>query len=175
MKSMPSLPPATDGITLRNLLDHTSGLIDYEDLMGDDWQGQIRDAGVLQLLEREDRLYFPPGSAYRYSNGAYALLSLIVEKASGLPYPEFLRQRIFQPLGMHDTLAFVAGGPPVPHRAWGYSAAGSAPTRAPPARSWAMAASTPPSTTWRAGTRRCTTTACCPTNRAGLPSVRRPR
>ena len=121
---LPSLPPATDGITLRNLLDHTSGLIDYEDLMGDDWQGQIRDAGVLQLLEREDRLYFPPGSAYRYSNGAYALLSLIVEKASGLPYPEFLRQRIFQPLGMHDTLAFVAGGPPVPHRAWGYSAAG---------------------------------------------------
>ncbi len=121
---LPSLPPATRGITLRHLLTHTSGLVDYEDLMGDDWQGQIRDAGVLELLEREDRLYFPPGSDYRYSNGAYALLALIVEKASGLAYPEFLRQRIFEPLGMHDSIAYVAGGPDVPHRAWGYSADG---------------------------------------------------
>ncbi len=121
---LPSLPPATRGITLRHLLTHTSGLVDYEDLMGDDWQGQIRDAGVLELLEREDRLYFPPGSDYRYSNGAYALLALIVEEASGLAYPEFLRQRIFEPLGMHDSIAYVAGGPDVPHRAWGYSADG---------------------------------------------------
>ena len=118
---LPSLPAVADRITLRHLLTHTSGLVDYEDLMGDAWQGQIRDAGVLALLEREDRLYFAPGSAYRYSNGAYALLSLVVERASGQAYPDFLRTRIFEPLGMHDTVAFVAGGPPVAHRAWGYS------------------------------------------------------
>ena len=118
---LPSLPPAADAITLGHMLSHTSGLIDYEDLMGDDWQGQIRDAGVLELLEKQDRLYFPAGSAYRYSNGAYALLALIVEKASGLDYPAFLEQRIFEPLGMHDTIAYVAGGPAVPNRAWGYS------------------------------------------------------
>jgi CubicO group peptidase (beta-lactamase class C family) len=121
---LPTLPAAAGAITLRHLLTHTSGLVDYEDLMGDAWQGQIRDAGVLALLEKEDRLYFPPGSAYRYSNGAYALLALVVEKASGLAYPEFLERRIFAPLGMHDTLAYVAGGPEVPHRAWGYSATG---------------------------------------------------
>src|SRR5690606_6622679 len=96
---------------------------DYEDLMGDDWQGQIRDAGVLELLAKEDRLYFPPGSAYRYSNSAYALLALVVERASGMAYPDFLQQRIFAPLGMHDTLAYVAGGREPPHRAWGYSQA----------------------------------------------------
>ena len=118
---LPSLPASADPITLRHLLPHTSGLVDYEDLMGDDWQGQIRDAGVLALLEREPGLYFPPGSAYRYSNGGYALQALVVEKASGLAYPEFLERRIFEPLGMHDTLAYVAGGPEVPHRAWGYS------------------------------------------------------
>src|SRR5690606_7581512 len=61
------------------------------------------------------------GSTYRYSNGAYALLALIVEKASGLDYPAFLEQRIFGPLGMHDTIAYEAGGPEVPNRAWGYS------------------------------------------------------
>jgi CubicO group peptidase (beta-lactamase class C family) len=118
---LPSLPPATAGITLRQVLSHTSGLVDYEDLMAPDHAGQIRDAGVLQLLEREDRLYFPPGSAYRYSNSGYALLSLVVEQASGMDYPGFLRQRIFEPLGMHDTLAYVQGGPDVPHRAFGYS------------------------------------------------------
>jgi D-alanyl-D-alanine dipeptidase len=80
-----------------------------------------RDAGVLDLLAREDRLQFRPGSAYRYSNSGYALLALVVERASGLAYPDFLRTRIFEPLGMHDTLAHVAGGPGVPHRAFGYS------------------------------------------------------
>jgi CubicO group peptidase (beta-lactamase class C family) len=120
-KWLPSLPAVAAPITLRHLLTHASGLIDYEDLMGDDWQGQIRDAGVLALLEHEDRLYFAPGTGYRYSNGGYALLSLVVEKASGMDYPAFLQQRIFRPLGMHGTLAYVRGGPAVPNRAYGYS------------------------------------------------------
>jgi CubicO group peptidase (beta-lactamase class C family) len=120
-KWLPELPHAADAITLRHLLTHSSGLVDYEDLMGGDWQGQIRDAGVLQLLSKEDRLYFPPGTSYRYSNSAYALLSLVVERASGMAYPDFLQARIFGPLGMHDTLAYVAGGREPPHRAWGYS------------------------------------------------------
>ncbi|MGV8944555.1 serine hydrolase domain-containing protein [Thermomonas sp.] len=117
----PSLPPAANDITLRQLLTHTSGLVDYEDLMADDYQGQIRDAGVLELLAKEDRLYFASGSAYRYSNSGYALLALVVEQVSGTEYPAFLRQRIFASLGMHNTLAYVAGGPQVPHRAYGYS------------------------------------------------------
>src|SRR5690606_3621243 len=74
---LPSRLPATSGITRRHMITHTSGMVAYKELMDDDWQGQIRDAGVLELLEREDRLYFPPGSDYRYSNGAYALLALI--------------------------------------------------------------------------------------------------
>ena len=119
---LPSLPPASDAITLRHLLTHASGLLDYEDLMIEPYTGQIRDAGVLALLEREDRLQFPAGSAYRYSNSGYALLALVVERASGMSFPDFLRSRIFLPLGMHDTLAFVDGGPAVSNRAWGYSA-----------------------------------------------------
>lgn len=120
---LPSLPQVADDITLRNLLDHTSGVLNYEDLMATPYQGQIRDAGVLALLEKENRLYFAPGSTYRYSNSGYALLALVAERASGQRFPEFLRTRIFQPLGMRDTVAYVAGGPAVPHRAWGYSKA----------------------------------------------------
>jgi CubicO group peptidase (beta-lactamase class C family) len=120
-KWLPALPPETEAITLRHLLTHTSGLIDYEDLMTEPYAGQIRDAGVLALLAQEHRLYFAPGTAYRYSNSAYALLSLIVERASGMDYPSFLQNRIFKPLGMTHTLAFVDGRATVPQRAFGYS------------------------------------------------------
>src|SRR5690606_25795658 len=51
---------------------------------------------------------------------AYALLSLVVERASGMAYPAFLRERIFLPLGMRGTLAYVQGGPAVAQRAFGY-------------------------------------------------------
>ena len=123
-KWLPSLPPATAAVTLRHVLTHTSGIVDYEDLMGDDYQGQILDAGVLELLEKQSRLYFATGSTYRYSNSGYALLALVVERASGLGYPEFLQQRIFAPLGMHDSVAFLDDGSKVAHRAYGHSEVG---------------------------------------------------
>lgn len=120
---LPSLPAATDAITLRHLLSHTSGVLDYEDLMSEPYAGQIVDAGVLALLEHEDRLYFPPGSQYRYSNSGYALLALVVEWASGKSFPQFLHTRIFAPLGMRHTVARVEDGPAVAYRAFGYSQA----------------------------------------------------
>ena len=121
---LPALPAVAAPITLRQLLAHTSGLLDYEELMADPYDGQILDAGVLDLLAQQDRLYVTPGNQYRYSNSGYALLALVVERASGLSFPEYLRRRIFEPLDMHATLAFVAGGPAVPHRAWGHSEEG---------------------------------------------------
>ncbi|MCF7223130.1 serine hydrolase domain-containing protein [Marilutibacter chinensis] len=123
---LPTLPAATDTVTIRHLLTHTSGLVDYEeampaDLDPADLSDQLRDADVLTILERQDRTYFVPGTGYRYSNSGYALLALVVERASGVDYPEFLRQRIFAPLGMDATLAYVREGPAVPERAYGYS------------------------------------------------------
>ncbi|KIQ96582.1 serine hydrolase domain-containing protein [Lysobacter sp. A03] len=120
-KWLPELPAATTGITIRHLLTHVSGLIDYEDEMSADLDRQVHDADVLQILAKLDRTYFPPGSDFRYSNSAYALLALIVERISGEEYPAFLQKRIFQPLGMSATLAFVDGGPAVENRAYGYS------------------------------------------------------
>ncbi len=120
-KWLPSLPPAADPITLRQLLSHTGGLIDYEDLMPADQATQLHDIDVLHLLEKEDRLYFVPGTDYRYSNGGYALLALIVGKASGQDFATFLRQRIFLPLGMASTVAHQDGVDTVAHRAYGYS------------------------------------------------------
>lgn len=119
-----TLPVAAEAITLRHLLSHTSGLIDYEDLLPPDQARQIHDADVLRLLEREDRLYFPAGSDYRYSNSGYALLALVVERASGQRFAAFLQARIFSPLGMTATLAREDEGPPVTDRAFGYTRVG---------------------------------------------------
>ncbi len=120
---LPSLPQVADGITIRHLLNHTSGLLDYEDLMAKPYEGQILDAGVLALMEQQDRLYFPPGSEYRYSNSGYALLALVAERASGMTFADYLRTHVFVPLGMLNTHARVEGGPEIVNRAWGYSAA----------------------------------------------------
>ena len=118
---LPSLPPAPAAATLHQLLNHTSGILDYEDYVAEDAKVQVRDADVLRLLEPHDRTQFAPGSEYRYSNSAYALLALVVGKASGRGFPAYLRENIFLPLGMESTLARVDEGPAVPHRAYGHS------------------------------------------------------
>jgi len=118
---LPSLPPAADAITLRQLLSHTSGLFDYEDHVPAGFVGQLHDADVLSILEGQDRTYFVPGSDYRYSNSGYALLALVVGRASGRDFATFLHDRIFQPLGMDHTVAHQDGVDTVAQRAWGYS------------------------------------------------------
>ncbi|MCL1635387.1 beta-lactamase family protein [Luteimonas sp. SX5] len=122
-KWLPSLPASADAITLKHLLTHTSGLIDYEEVMAQDAteNEQVHDADVLRLLETQGRTYFAPGSGYRYSNGGYALLALIVEKASGKRYAAFLHDRVFEPLGMKRTVAYEKGVSEVADRAYGYS------------------------------------------------------
>jgi CubicO group peptidase (beta-lactamase class C family) len=126
---LPTLHAVAEPITIRHLLTHTSGLIDYEDVIPDSMTAQLHDADVLRILADQNRLYFEPGTAYRYSNSAYALLALIVEKASGRSFAQFLKARIFDPLGMTGTVAHEEGISQVAHRAYGYSAASDGWTR----------------------------------------------
>lgn len=128
-KWLPTLPAAADGITIRHLLTHTSGLIDYEDVMEEGTTRQLHDADVLHLLESQNRTYFAPGTAYRYSNSGYSLLALIVGRASGSDFAAFLRERIFRPLHMDNTVAFEEGISTVANRAYGYSLANNVWTR----------------------------------------------
>jgi len=120
-KWLPSLPRAVDSVTIVHLLTHTSGIVDYEDVMPAGTTEQLHDADVLRLLESEDSTHFKPGTSYRYSNSGYALLALIVERASGKSFATFLRERIFIPLGMSHTVAYEEGTSTVPSRAYGYT------------------------------------------------------
>ena len=123
---LPSLPPAFDSVTIKHLLTHTSGIVDYEDVIPDSATAQVHDVDVLHLLESQDTIYFKPGTNYRYSNSGYALLALIVERASGKRFSAFLHDRIFAPLGMKNTVAHEEGFSVVANRAYGYTMRDSA-------------------------------------------------
>ena len=120
-KYLDSLPTYTQPITIRNLLTHTSGLVDYEALIPDNQVRQVLDIDCMRLMHSTDHLYFVPGSEYRYSNTGYALLALIVEKISGEDFASYLQQHIFKPLQMKHTLALEAAKTKVPNRAMGHS------------------------------------------------------
>jgi CubicO group peptidase (beta-lactamase class C family) len=81
----------------------------------------VLDRDVLRLMLQQDKTYFPPGAKYRYSNTAYALLSLMVEVRSGKTFAAFLKENIFEPLQMTNTLAYEQGISVVPQRAFGYT------------------------------------------------------
>ena len=126
----PEFPAYGKTITVRNLLNHTSGLPDYEDLMdaaertkGQIWSAekQIQDAEVLQLLEKESHGKFIPGTEWEYSNSGYVVLGLIAAKVSRKSFGEFLQERIFSPLKMNHTLVFEEGKNEVTNRAYGHS------------------------------------------------------
>ncbi len=124
----PEFPAYGKSITIRNLLNHTSGLPDYEDIVMQQYPNtpeekipQIHDAGVLKLLEQQTSGKFPPGTTWEYSNSGYALLAMIVEKISGQPFGQFLQERIFVPSQMNHTLAYEKGKNEVPHRAYGHT------------------------------------------------------
>lgn len=130
----PDFPSYGRAITIRHLLTHTAGLPDYEQLMeeaertkGPIWTSthQIQDEEVLGLLKQRTARKFVPGTNWAYSNSGYVLLGLIVAKTAGVPFEQVLHDRIFRPLHMNETLAFVKGKNMVPHRAFGHSKQGN--------------------------------------------------
>jgi CubicO group peptidase (beta-lactamase class C family) len=109
------------GISIRNLLQHTSGLIDYEDFVPEDSPVQVSDRGALDILRQQSTVYFEPGTQYRYSNSGYAVLAMMVEELSGQSFAKFLHENIFEPLGMNATVAHQNGISTIANRAYGYT------------------------------------------------------
>lgn len=99
--------PNGDRITIRQLLDHTSGIADYDEnaIILAEYQDPDTpvpyQAGIAQGLNASP--LYPPGTNYTYSNVNYILLTLIVDKAAKVPYEDYATRAIFVPLGMNDT------------------------------------------------------------------------
>lgn len=121
---LPSLPPYAGGITIRHLLTHTSGLLDYEDLIPRSRTEQVSDADVFQLLAATDHTLFPSGSRYQYSNGGFVLLGLIVERVTGEPLGTFLKREVFDRAGMANSI-LAEPRIAIANRSYGYTQAGT--------------------------------------------------
>lgn len=106
-KYIPEFP--FDRITVRMLLQHTSGLQNYMYYVDHQWDDDkhITNEDVLDLLiENDPRLNFTPGRRHHYNNTGYAMLALLVERVSDLPFHEFLEENIFDPLDMDNSFAW---------------------------------------------------------------------
>src|SRR5262249_40082489 len=100
---LPELTAAWQTITLRHLLNMTSGLENYHDLQPPpSYRQDTTPEAILQLVAGFP-LKFPPGQAWDYNSTSYILLRMILEQVSGQSYGEFLTERVFQPLGMNTT------------------------------------------------------------------------
>jgi CubicO group peptidase (beta-lactamase class C family) len=131
----PEFPGYAQTITIRHLLNHTAGLTQYQELL----VGQVdyatyftssrsppaaheyTAAEALQALSRQEQLRFRPGDKFEYSDSAYVVLAQIIERATGKRYAEFLKETIFDPLGMQDTLVVDERKQKVPRLALGYA------------------------------------------------------
>lgn len=123
-KHVPELPAHAADITLRQLLNHTSGIRDYIDLLrmsGAHEDDVTTTRRALHLLSLQQGTHFAPGTRYEYSNSGYLLVAIAVERVSGQSLREFADQRLFAPLGMRHTLYRDDHAELVPQRAMAYA------------------------------------------------------
>ena len=106
-KYIPEVPDYGTPITIRHLINHTSGLRDWGSVEGiAGWPRTTREyshAHVLEIVSRQRVLNYPPGAEYSYTNTGFNLAAILVSRVSGKTFPEFTREQIFAPLGMTST------------------------------------------------------------------------
>jgi CubicO group peptidase (beta-lactamase class C family) len=122
-KFIPELPAYANGITIYQLLTHTSGIRDYlslGDLAGFSPEFVYTDDNTLKMIAHQKALNFWPGSEFLYSNSGYFLLSLIVKKVTGQFLNNVARDKIFDPLGMKSTRFQHDHAALIPNKAIGY-------------------------------------------------------
>jgi CubicO group peptidase (beta-lactamase class C family) len=116
---VPELPDYGHAITIDHLLTHTSGIRDWT------WLSSVTEHrdDPLTLIVRQRGLNFAPGEEWSYSNSGYELLREVVARVSGQPLAEFMRTRLFEPLGMRHT-RYAADASAVPNAAMAYEKQG---------------------------------------------------
>ena len=123
---IPEMPDYGKSITLRHLLNHTSGVRDYLTLLnlaGFDFANVFDEGAGVRLIARQRALNFEPGSEFLYSNSGYLLLAAVVRRASGRSLRDFLEARVFDPLGMAHSSVWDDNAEILAGRATGYAPA----------------------------------------------------
>ena len=128
-KYIPELPDYGVPLTIRHMLNHTSGLRDWGTVMSLTGAGRgervVTQDLALDVITHQRALDFTPGSEYSYSNSGYNLAAIIIERVSKQKYPAFVEERLFKPLGMKNSSWRDDYQRIVPGRAQAYSRAGN--------------------------------------------------
>lgn len=103
-KYVPQFPLQGKKVSIRQLLNHTSGIHSYTSSPGwpKTWNDEMSPDAIVKLVAA-DSFDFAPGTAYRYNNTGYVLLGMVIEKASGQSYASYLEAQFFKPLGLRQT------------------------------------------------------------------------
>src|SRR4029078_5562521 len=132
-KYIPELPDYGSPLTIRHLLNHTSGIRDWGTVMSLTGAGRgervVSQDLALDVITHQRALDFTPGSEYSYSNSGYNLAAIIVERVSKQKFPAFVEERLFKPLGMKNSSWRDDYQRVVPGRAQAYARQGSGPWR----------------------------------------------
>jgi CubicO group peptidase (beta-lactamase class C family) len=105
-KHIPELPDFGQPVTIKNLLNHTGGfreIYNFLPMDGRAGEDHIDREDAIRIVQRQRELQATPNTEYNYNNTAFILLSMVVERLSGTTFPEFMKERVFEPLGMTDT------------------------------------------------------------------------
>ncbi len=120
---LPDFPDYGSTLTIRHFIHHTSGVRDFLALMelkGLSYLDHVKKEEAYDLIKRQKSLNFIPGDQYLYSNSCYFMLAMIIEKASGQPISRFAKEKIFDPLGMRNTLFYDDNTQLIRHRVFSY-------------------------------------------------------
>ena len=126
-KHIPELPEFDETITVRHLITHTSGLREFLNLLimtgrrldHGDWIGRDE---LVDIVQRQPALQNSPGAEWNYNNTAFGLAALIVERTSGQPFHHYMRENVFDPIGMTRTMVRPSPNHMVPEKSEGYTA-----------------------------------------------------
>ncbi len=121
-KYVPDYPNQGKRITVEQLLQHTSGIKNYTDMLEWTAEVQTKDLTPMQLIDlfKNQDLDFEPGTQWNYSNSGYILLGYIIEKVSGQSYGDYLTAHFFKPLGMKNSYYGGNNNQVIPKRLTGY-------------------------------------------------------
>lgn len=124
-ETVPELPDFGETVTLRHLLTHTSGYREFLNalLVGGrrlDEGDHVDRAEIVALIQRQPELQNAPGAEWNYNNSGYGLAALVVERVTGEPFPEWMAENVFAPLGLDRTVVRASPSTLVPNSAQGY-------------------------------------------------------
>ncbi|MFO7977446.1 MAG: serine hydrolase domain-containing protein [Bacteroidales bacterium] len=123
---IPELPEFKHTVTLRHLVNHTSGYREYLNLLamtGRNTSADLTIEKVIGIVQRQPELQNLPGAEFNYNNTGYALMTEVINRVTSTPFPEWMKQHVFEPLEMHHTVVRTSPYQIVENRAAGYSPA----------------------------------------------------